>query len=261
MAWFLVNFRIEIPPGYNLDSDYIQGLYAEEAKAAAPLFRDGVWKLVFREAGTLHHWALWDAPDADFIHRVYSSFPLFKVGFGRAHVIALADNPNNPGWPKQVVENGDQMPLTWANLYPLALRGETPHPEVSLHTHPGSAFSREVHVMVGGQKVAALGPPDKQEGDQLVGGYVEILARWMDQPVTHRYWQERIARNNGIEPPSAMAESYQHARDTHEARDWHPSDGNPHDETEEPELGTTRSRPTLPSVSVGRGTFVGRGAM
>jgi muconolactone D-isomerase len=225
MAEFLVRFDIAFPPGF--DARRMEHLYTEEATAARPLIQEGLMRMVWRIPGTRNHWAYWNVPDADFLHRAYSSFPLWKAGFGVvAEVVPLADNPNNPGWPVSVSEG--TMPLTWENLYPLAVRqrsswphGTTIAPNVSLHVHPESPFPREVHFMVDGQKVAAIGPPDKQEGEALAGGYVALIARWEHQPVMHYYWWNKIMQDNRLNPTQGpLAQSYEHARDAHDLRDW-----------------------------------------
>lgn len=97
MPEFLVHFKITIPPG--TDPVQVANLYTAEAAAAEPLIKSGHFRRVWREAGTRNHWALWAAPDANFVHECYSSFPLWQAGYAVAEVIALADNENDPGWP------------------------------------------------------------------------------------------------------------------------------------------------------------------
>ena len=110
MQEFLVHFKITIPPGTS--TSLVAGLYEAEAKAAEPLIGSGHFRRVWREPGTRNHWALWAAPDANFVHECYSSFPLWQAGYAEAQVIPLAVNANDPGWPgpepaKVKVESGE----------------------------------------------------------------------------------------------------------------------------------------------------------
>jgi muconolactone delta-isomerase len=217
---FLVKFLIDFPPG--MPQAEIDLLYEREAEAAAPLIRERLFRRVWREPGTRNHFALWWVPDADFLHRAYSGFPMWKAGFGRvAWVQPLAVNPNDPGWPVQIAPNGFAEELVWANLYrmveqstlpprpgsggeaPYVVAEITPAPEMSLHVHPDGPDPFEVHVMVDGQKLAEIGPPagyyaaNPDARHSKADGYVSMIGLWMGQPVMHEHWARRIAADNG----------------------------------------------------------------
>jgi muconolactone delta-isomerase len=208
MPEFLVHFEITLPPG--LPELERERIYKKEEKAAAPFFANGTFARCFREAGTRNHWAIWDAPDADYIHRAYETFPLFTLNWGRASIIPLAVNPNDPGVP--ATECPD-VPMTYPVLRKMldaakafgdntALEnGRELCPGVSIHDHPGTDRNRQLHFMVDGQKVAELGPVT-DEGEKEIGpGYVDFLAEWLGKPVSHAKWVARIKADNQLLHP------------------------------------------------------------
>lgn len=131
MPEFLVHFKITIPP--STDPVQVANLYTAEAAAAEPLIESGHFRRVWREAGTRNHWALWAAPDANFVHECYSSFPLWQAGYAVAEVIALADNENDPGWP-----GPEPAEVTVASGEPTAHLGGTKVGKASRYDHQGT---------------------------------------------------------------------------------------------------------------------------
>lgn len=93
---FLVHMELEIPP--DMPKAKLDALYEAEAAAAKPLIDAGVFERVWREPGTRNHWAIWHAPDVDFVHRAYSAFPLFA--WMTVTIRPLAINTNDPGPPQ-----------------------------------------------------------------------------------------------------------------------------------------------------------------
>lgn len=205
MPEFLVHFKISLPAG--LPEEERERVYAEEAKAAQPFFDNRTFARVWREPGTRNHWAIWDAPDADYVHRAYEAFPVFQLNWGRAEVHPLAVNPNDPGEP--ATERPD-LKMTYpvlrklldeakANGWNRAMEGGLEIADgVSVHDHPGTDRGRQLHFMVGGQKLAELGP-QADEGETGVGpAYVDFLAEWQGRPVIHDKWRARLLADNNL---------------------------------------------------------------
>ncbi len=94
MSEFLTHMILSIPPDLPDYDNAVQKLLDQEAEAARRYLDEGSFTRVWREPGTRNHWALWTAPDADFIHRAYASFPLFR--YMQVEVHALALNTNDP---------------------------------------------------------------------------------------------------------------------------------------------------------------------
>lgn len=214
MPEFLVHFEINLPVGLSEHSR--ERIYREEAEAARPFLENGTFARVWREPGQRHHWAIWDAPDADYVHRAYETFPMFKLNYGRATVYPLAVNPNDPGYPAQ---DRPDLKMTWASLSayydsqpgtvpapgsPQAARHETKTvmltPTVSIHMHDG-VFPREIHFMCDDVKVAELGPDENLHGEPKAPRYVDILAEWDGAPVAWRKWKARILQDNRVLHP------------------------------------------------------------
>jgi muconolactone delta-isomerase len=205
MPEFLVKFDIALPPG--LSETDRRFVYAAEALAAQAFFDNGTFSRVWREPGTRNHWALWNAPDADYVHRAYETFPMFTRNWGRATVYPLAVNPNDPGEP---AADRPEVKMTYpvlremldvakASGWNTAMENGLEIADgVSVHDHPGSDRGRQVHFMVEGQKLAELGPIN-DEGEKIGPGYVDFLAEWAGKPVIHRKWEARIRRDNGLE--------------------------------------------------------------
>ena len=217
---FLVHFKIGLP--YGLSEERRAEVYAEEAAAAQPFFDNRTFARVWREPGTNNHWALWNAPDADYVHRAYASFPMFRRNWATAEVLPLAVNPNDPGEP---ATDRPDLKMTYPVLRKLldevkqvrkvaaAIVGEdetedaAPEgglwlaPGVSIHDHPGSDRGRQIHFMVdngdGPQKLAELGPRE-DEGEAIGASYVDFLAEWFGKPVIHDKWRARIAADNNL---------------------------------------------------------------
>ena len=209
MPEFLVHF--DINPPYGMPAEEFERHLAEEKEAAAPFFSNRTFTRVWRVPGQLGHIAIWRAPDADYVHRAYASFPLFRLNIGRATVTALAVNPNDPGQPASVPEGWrlHGKPLTYpvlrahldeakANGWNTSMEnGIEIAPGVSIHDHPGSDRGRQIHFMVDGQKLAELGPRE-DEGEAIGAGYVDFLAEWFGRPVIHDQWRARIAADNNL---------------------------------------------------------------
>ena len=204
MPEFLVHFEISLPVG--LSETAREHIYAQEEKAAQPFFDNGTFTRCWREPGTRNHWAAWNAPDADYVHRAYETFPMFRLNYGRAAVYPLAVNPNDPGEP--AADRPDlkmdyptlrsALDVAKANGWNTALEGGLEiAPGVSIHDHPGTDRGRQLHFMVGGQKLAELGPLN-DEGEGIGPGYVDFLAEWLGKPVIHRKWEARIRRDNSL---------------------------------------------------------------
>lgn len=217
MPEFLVHFEINLPAG--LPESDRERIYADEAKAAQPFFDNGTFTRTWREPGQRHHWAIWNAPDADYVHRAYEQFPMFKLNWGRATVYPLAINPNDPGYPAQdrpdvamtypvlrrMLDEAKHAREVAASITGPDTETEDAAPEgglwiatgVSIHDHPGSDRGRQIHFMVDGQKLAELGPL-ADEGEKIGPGYVDFLAEWFGKPVIHRKWEARIRRDNNL---------------------------------------------------------------
>lgn len=213
MPEFLVHFDITIPPN-TLTVEQIDAMYAAEADAARPYLENGSFTRVWRVPGSRAHWAIWTAPDADYVHRAYASFPFWKGGFGVATVHPLAINPNDPAYRRsQVIPADFTLPLTYRSLVHYLAQhgtaGDSDHgegmtaellPGVSIHDHPDSGRPFQLHFMVDGQKIAEIGPPtaaDGTEGD-VAPGYIDFLAEWDGRPVAHEAWKDRIMADNGL---------------------------------------------------------------
>jgi muconolactone D-isomerase len=197
-------------------------LYRDEAEAAKPYLDSGEFSRVWRVPGTRNHVALWDVADVQTIHDAYTSFPMFP--WMTITVEPLCVNQNDPGEPASDLPD---LPMTWAalNQYYRDHRAEqhvsaigeggsvdlTEH--VSIHTHPTSAFPREIHFMVDGQKVAELGPDANLNDEPKAPRYIDFLASWEGRPVLHRKWEARIRRDNSLLHPD-----YESALTAHRAR-------------------------------------------
>lgn len=84
------------------------------------------------------------------------------------------------------------------------MSAELPSLGLSIHDHPGSGRSRQIHFMVNGVKIAELGPPT-DEGEEVAPGYVDFLAEWDGQPVHAYNVKLRIALDNGLVPDPERA--------------------------------------------------------
>lgn len=204
MPEFLVYATITIPPGTD-EAERLR-VYDEEAAVAREFMDIGAFVRCWRVPGTRNHWALWNAPDPDYIHCAYETFPMFRLHWLRAEIHPLAVNPNDPGLPATDLPAMKMTyPVLRAHLDQIrAIGGATAMEhgvpltnDVSIHDHPGTDRARQIHFMVGGQKLAELGPLDN-EGEQIAPGYVDFLAEWMGKPVIHRQWEARLRLDNGL---------------------------------------------------------------
>src|SRR5271156_5101522 len=115
MPEFLAKFTITLPP--TLTEGERVALYRRESEAAEPYFANGMFVRCWRVPGTRDHWALWEAPDVNAVHEAYESFPMFVANYGRAEVIALAINPNDPVFKASKAIPADfTLPLTYKRL-------------------------------------------------------------------------------------------------------------------------------------------------
>jgi muconolactone D-isomerase len=91
-----VEFLVEINNGWPADGDPARGaeLAAAESKRAAELAKAGILKKLWRIPGTRQNVGLWEAPDADGVHKALSSLPFFP--WLTIVVRPLAAHPNDP---------------------------------------------------------------------------------------------------------------------------------------------------------------------
>jgi muconolactone delta-isomerase len=215
MPEFLATMNITFPHGTS--NGTVQCLLDEEAEAARPYLESGqfarAWRTYGEHFGSHGHMALWNAEDINVVNDAYASFPLIKNGFAtNLRIQPLAVNPNDPNNLNDPWRDG--FPLTYDNLHHfLDLHGERSHvvnegltaeltEGVTVHDHPVSGRPREIHFMVGGQKVAEIGPVTGHPGEDVAPSYVDLLAEWDGKPVAHEAWKQRILVDNNLVHPS-----------------------------------------------------------
>jgi hypothetical protein len=71
-------------------------------------------------------------------------------------------------------------------------------PGVTVHDHPASGRPSELHFMVGGQKIAEIGPHSPAESGDVGPDYIDLLAQWAGRPVAHQEWKNRLLADNGL---------------------------------------------------------------
>jgi len=208
---FLAQMNIRFP---GVPHDQIVRLLESEALAAKPYLESGeftrAWRSWGNHEGDHGHVALWTAPSSQWVRDRYEAFPLVKGGYTDTLVITpLMHNPNDPG-PHPLHMADAPFPLTYENLNKhLAEYGRnstvtnegataTLVTGVTIHDHPHSGRSREIHFMVFGQKIAEIGPPTMHEGDEVAPRYIDLLAYWDGKPVHHDAWKNRILADNGL---------------------------------------------------------------
>jgi muconolactone delta-isomerase len=214
---FLVSMDITFPAGMPLGE--IRALLAEEAQAAKPYLDSGefarAWRTYGEHEGSHGHMALWDVPDRFYLLDAYLGFPLVHKGYtANLRFQPLMVNPNDPE-----TLPGLPVRLTFAELRrwldehgsasSVAGEGTSAEiaPGVSIHDHPHSGRPRELHFMVGGQKIAEIGPETESlQSENVAPGYIDFLAEWEGKPVHHEAWKQRILRDNGL-----VHDSYQDA--------------------------------------------------
>lgn len=204
MPEFLVHMEFTFPP--TMTPEEMQTHYTTEANHAKELADAGVFKRVWRIPGHLGHIALYECENADELHSILLSWPMFM--YMKNEVTALAVNHNDPGG---VAEELPDIKFNYDTLrFLLNLNGG--HGEhggydlgegISIHDHPGTDRPAQIHVMCDGQKIAEIGPPydyvDFRDGkESVVPGYIDFLAEWQGRPVRHVRWQERIKRDNNL---------------------------------------------------------------
>jgi muconolactone delta-isomerase len=176
-----------------------------------------LWRPWGQYDGRHGHMALWDVDMRPmlgilYVQRAYETFPLVKQGILVLDSIQpLEVNPNDPAQP---ASQRPDLRMDYATLRALLdehhAHGEAQGlelcPGVSIHDHPGTDRSLQIHFMVSGQKIAEIGPPAGDSGESVVGGYIDFLAEWMGRPVLHEQWKQRIMRDNGL-----VHESYEQA--------------------------------------------------
>lgn len=210
MPEFLVHAVIKLPPG--MTEEERLPLYEAEERFAAKYFNEGTFVRCMREAGTRSHWALWDVPDADYVHCAYSTLPLYQLNYLTCEVIALAVNVNDPGYPAHEhpeVRFTYDFLRSWLNSAKAGASGAQPAPEhgfmlwdrVSVHDHPGSERPLVIHVMVDGQKLCEIGPSLDGSGHTDI----DFLATWQGRPVYHAKMERRIRKDNMILHPDYAA--------------------------------------------------------
>lgn len=214
MPEFLVRAVMTFPPQMPLDER--RRLLAAESAAAEPYIRDGSFRRVWRTRGTHEgnhdHLALWSVSPEVNLYRIYAGFPLSGAGILQLEsVTQLQHNPNDPGpggWHAPAPDA--PFPLTYYNMRKyLDSEGEASGisgegrtawlaPEVTIHDHPASGRSREIHFMVSGQKIAEIGPLTPHAGDEVGPAYIDLLAEWAGKPVHHDQWKNLILADNGL---------------------------------------------------------------
>jgi muconolactone D-isomerase len=210
MSMFLVHMELKLPPNLTPAQEHV--LYKSEAKMAKPYLDSGEFARVWREPATRNHWALWDVPDVEVIHRAYTSFPMYPWMTVTVHPLCV--NTNDPREPARDLPG---IKMTYGALRYL-LDDAKAHgknngledglmlsPTVSIHDHPNADRGRQLHFMVndgsGWQKIAELGPA-LDEGEKGVGpGYVDFIAEWQGRPVLHQKWKARIMEDNRLLHP------------------------------------------------------------
>lgn len=209
MAEWLVEMEFHFPGLWTHDT--MQEHYTEEAHRASQLAETGLFKRVWRVPGRRGHISLWEAPDADVLHRALESWPMFM--FMSITVKPLAINHNDPGG---VAEGYPDVQFTYPVLRSI-LDDHHAHSEdtgyvlpggddtISIHDHPGTDRSRQIHVMCKNldetwQKIAEIGPPvlDPNSHESVIPGYIDFLVEWDKRPVRHVQWQRRIERDNNL---------------------------------------------------------------
>jgi muconolactone D-isomerase len=86
---FQAQITIRIPPGS--DKKEIEALSAAEIKYAQQLQHDGKWRHIWRIAGKWANISIFDVDDADELHQILSSLPLFP--YMQVKVMALCRHP------------------------------------------------------------------------------------------------------------------------------------------------------------------------
>ncbi|WP_033288866.1 muconolactone Delta-isomerase [Amycolatopsis jejuensis] len=88
---FHVQMDVALPAG--LDPQRRDELLAAEKKLALQLQHDGIWLHLWRVAGKRSNISIFEVPDADALHGILSSLPLFP--FMQIEVTALAQHPSS----------------------------------------------------------------------------------------------------------------------------------------------------------------------
>lgn len=86
---FQVQIKIQIPHGS--DQKEVEALTAVEIKRAMELQHEGKWLHIWRIAGKWASTSIFDVADADELHQILSSLPLFP--YMNTEVIALCRHP------------------------------------------------------------------------------------------------------------------------------------------------------------------------
>jgi muconolactone D-isomerase len=91
---FLVHIEVNIPPGL-LTDDQVAAIYEREAERGRVLADAGVIQRLWRIPGRRANWGLWETADADELHRVLSSLPIYPY-IDVVEVIPTAAHPSDP---------------------------------------------------------------------------------------------------------------------------------------------------------------------
>ena len=87
---FMVRMDVHIP--HHLDAKEFEALKATEKARAEELQRAGTWRHLWRIAGQYSNISIFDVPDADALHALMLSLPLFP--FMTTEVTALCRHPS-----------------------------------------------------------------------------------------------------------------------------------------------------------------------
>lgn len=86
---FQVQITIRVPHG--ADKEEIKALSAAEVEQAKALQREGKWRHIWRIPGKWANISIFDVEDADELHRILSSLPLFP--YMEIDTLALCRHP------------------------------------------------------------------------------------------------------------------------------------------------------------------------
>jgi muconolactone D-isomerase len=86
---FLVQVTVRVP--HDADKDAIKALSATEVELAKGLQREGKWRHIWRIAGKWANISIFDVNDAEELHQILSSLPLFP--YMDLEITALCRHP------------------------------------------------------------------------------------------------------------------------------------------------------------------------
>lgn len=87
---FMVEMDVIVP--HDVDKDAFEALKAAEKQRSAELQRAGTWRHLWRVAGRYANVSIFDVADADALHAIMISLPLFP--YMQVKVTALCQHPS-----------------------------------------------------------------------------------------------------------------------------------------------------------------------